>query len=395
MKPFLKVKNLRKSFQSSPAVDIEHLEIRKGEIISILGPSGCGKTTFLRLLAGFERPDSGEILLHGQSIGNLEPHERQINTVFQNYALFPHLNVFENIAFGLRIKNLKEEEIQKSVLNALRMIQMENYAASYPGQISGGQKQRVAIARALVLKPDILLLDEPLAALDLKLRQRMLLELELIHDEVGITFIFITHDQHEAMSISDRIAVMNKGRIEQIGTPREIYEAPCNNFVAAFIGDSNFFEGTVLKSSENDSKYATISIEGLASVKSYRSKNMDLSEHVYLGLRPEKIHIFKSSSNHPDEIGSRLNVLEGVVEDIIYLGSQTKYWVRVGPKRLIVLQQHDHFLSKDQTITWNDKVWITWDADDSFILDRFIDTTDSQDELDLKAPESESLGKDL
>jgi spermidine/putrescine transport system ATP-binding protein len=370
LKPFLEVRHLRKSFGQHLVVDIESLDIRKGEIISILGPSGCGKTTFLRLLAGFDHADQGHIQLCGQDISELAPNKRRINTVFQNYALFPHFTVFENIAFGLHIAKLPGHEIQKRVEEMLKLIQLKEMAHKYPHQISGGQKQRVAIARALVLKPDILLLDEPLAALDLKLRQRMLLELDLIHDEVGISFVFITHDQSEAMSISDRIAIMNNGRIEQIGTPREIYEAPCNNFVAAFIGDSNFFEGSLSKKSRDDD-YVNVDIEGLGTVACVYDRRMELSEYLYLGLRPEKIHISKTRPQANDA----LNTLEATVEDIIYLGPQTKYWVRVGTKRLIVLQQHDHFLSNQDTITWTDTVWIQWEPDDGFILERFIQDT--------------------
>lgn len=377
MKPFLEVRHLRKSFGNHLIVDIDQLDIRKGEIISILGPSGCGKTTFLRLLAGFDHADQGQILLEGQDIGSLAPNKRRINTVFQNYALFPHLTIYDNIAFGLHIAKLPSDEIHKRVEEMLKLIQLKEMGHKYPHQISGGQKQRVAIARALVLKPDILLLDEPLAALDLKLRQRMLLELDLIHDEVGISFVFITHDQSEAMSISDRIAIMNNGRIEQIGTPTEIYEAPCNNFVAAFIGDSNFFEGT-LKPSKRQDDLVDVEIEGIGSVACAYDRRMELSDHLYLGLRPEKIHISKERPEKSDS----LNTLEAVVEDIIYLGPQTKYWVRVGCKRLIVLQQHHHFLSKKDTITWKDTVWIQWDPSDGFILERFIAPDSSLEKQD-------------
>lgn len=366
LKPFLEVRNLRKSFGNHLVVDIERLDIRKGEIISILGPSGCGKTTFLRLLAGFEHADEGHIFLENQDISSLAPNKRRINTVFQNYALFPHLTVYDNIAFGLHIAKLPSGEIHKRVEEMLKLIQMKEMSHKYPHQISGGQKQRVAIARALVLKPDILLLDEPLAALDLKLRQRMLLELDLIHDEVGISFVFITHDQSEAMSISDRIAIMNNGRIEQLASPLEIYEAPCSNFVASFIGDSNFFEGTVSQNKRADD-LVDVEIEGLGLVASAYDRRMELSDHVYLGLRPEKIHISKEKPlSNPS-----LNILKAKVEDIIYLGPQTKYWVQVGSHRLIVLQQHEHFLCKQDAITWKDTVWIQWDPADGFILERY------------------------
>lgn len=371
MNRFLELKNLRKSFSGHLVVDIPGLDIRKGEIISILGPSGCGKTTLLRLLAGFEYADEGQILFEGHDIGDLAPHDRKFNTVFQNYALFPHLTVYENIAFGLRMEKVEKSEIEKSVKKMLQMAQLETMAHKYPSQISGGQKQRVAIARALVLQPNILLLDEPLAALDLKLRQRMLLELDLIHDEVGITFIFITHDQSEAMSISDRIAVMNNGRIEQVGTPREIYETPCNNFVASFIGDSNFFEATV-STVETTPEFATLDVEGIGHIICARKSNMGRGSPVCLSLRPEKIHISKTSI--ATEV--KHNVLKGVVDDVIYLGCETKYWVKVGSKRLIVLQQHHHFLSREQTIAWNDPVWLTWEATDGFVLDRYTPQAD-------------------
>jgi spermidine/putrescine transport system ATP-binding protein len=364
LEPFLLIKNLRKSFEEKVIVNIDHLNIHKGEIITILGPSGCGKTTLLRLLAGFEQPDQGKITLEGQDLAPLAPNQRRINTVFQNYALFPHLTVFENIAFGLQMVKTPKDELETQVFNMLKLIQMTDLADHYPTQISGGQKQRVAIARALVLKPEILLLDEPLAALDLKLRQRMLLELELIHDEVGITFIFITHDQTEAMSISDRIAIMNQGSIEQLGTPKEIYEAPCSNFVASFIGDSNFFEGLVC--SDISEEYIKLDVECFGQLICQRNRPVGLQEAIIVGVRPEKIHISKLKPTSSQVC----NLLQAKVEDIIYLGPQTKYWVKIGNKRVIVLHQHHHFLSREEMITWNDQVWISWEASDSFILEK-------------------------
>ena len=273
MADFLVFENISKHFDSTRAADNVSLSIQKGEFFSLLGPSGCGKTTLLRILAGFEQPDSGRVLLDGEDITALPPHKRKVNTIFQNYALFPHLSVYENIAFGLRIAKRPKQEIASETERMLRLIQMEDQAHKRPDMISGGQKQRVAIARALINKPQVLLLDEPLAALDLKLRQRMLIELDLIHDEVGITFLYVTHDQGEAMSLSDRIAVMNHGRIEQIGAPAEIYESPRSSFVAAFIGDTNFFEGEVANVPEND--YSRLKIEGFPDVLCFNDKQID------------------------------------------------------------------------------------------------------------------------
>ena len=257
---FLVFENLSKLFGPTRAADNVSLSIRKGEFFSLLGPSGCGKTTLLRILAGFEQPDSGRVLLDGEDITALPPHKRKVNTIFQNYALFPHLTVWENIAFGLRIAKCPKEEIGSGSRADAASHPDGRSGPKRPDMISGGQKQRVAIARALINKPQVLLLDEPLAALDLKLRQRMLIELDLIHDEVGITFLYVTHDQGEAMSLSDRIAVMDQGRIEQVGAPAEIYEAPRSSFVAAFIGDTNFFEGEVADVPEDE--YSRLKIEG-------------------------------------------------------------------------------------------------------------------------------------
>ena len=245
MSSFLEFEAVSKNFGSVKAVQNVSLGIRKGEFFSLLGPSGCGKTTLLRMVAGFETPDSGRILIDGQDISTLPPNRRKVNTIFQSYALFPHLTVRENVAFGPRVAGWPRRRIDEEVSRLLALTELEDQAAKKPEQISGGQKQRVAIARALINNPDVLLLDEPLAALDLKLRQRMLIELDAIHDKVGITFLYVTHDQGEAMSLSARIAVMTEGRIEQVGPPSEIYEAPRTSFVAAFIGDTNFLEGRV------------------------------------------------------------------------------------------------------------------------------------------------------
>lgn len=365
MSEFLVFENVSKRFGAVRAVDSVTLEVRKGEFFSLLGPSGCGKTTLLRILAGFEHPDQGKVWLNGEDITDQPPHVRAVNTIFQNYALFPHLTVYENIAFGLRVAKMASAEIKAEVGKMLHLIQMEDQAHKKPDQISGGQKQRVAIARALILKPQVLLLDEPLAALDLKLRQRMLIELDQIHDDVGITFLYVTHDQGEAMSLSDRIAVMNEGRIEQLGTPGEIYEAPRSSFVAAFIGDTNFFEGTVAALFDGD--YSRLAVADFPPVNVFNDKRIQIGARIFLSIRPEKIHI---SRDRP-LLDEQNNVFDAVVEDAVYLGSHTKYWVRVGDYRIAVTRQHSRFLLDERPITWGDPVWIWWHADDGFMLEKY------------------------
>ena len=365
MNGFLEFQSVSKRFGSVQAVEKVTLEIRKGEFFSLLGPSGCGKTTMLRLAAGFEDPDTGRVVLDGEDITGLPPNKRKVNTIFQSYALFPQMTVRENIAFGLRIAKKPEKEIKEAVAAMLGLIQMADQAHKKPDQLSGGQKQRVAVARALINKPRVLLLDEPLAALDLKLRQRMLIELDMIHDQVGITFLYVTHDQGEAMSLSDRMAVMDSGRIEQVGTPAEIYETPRTSFVAAFIGDTNFLEGEV--GAIADPEYCRLRVEGFPDIICYNDRQMRPGGSVSLSIRPEKVHI---SRDRPEESAHR-NVLAAVVDDVIYLGSNTKYWVRAGGHRLQVMRQHFRFFLDEKPIRWNDPAWIWWHADDGFMLDRF------------------------
>ena len=365
MSEFLEFRNISKRFGSIQAVDGVSLGIKRGEFFSLLGPSGCGKTTMLRLAAGFEHPDEGRVVLDGQDITDLPSNKRLVNTIFQSYALFPHLTVWQNIAFGLQVAKRSKSDIQDEVHSMLRLIHMDDQADKKPDQLSGGQKQRVAIARALINKPQILLLDEPLAALDLKLRQRMLIELDMIHDQVGITFLYVTHDQGEAMSLSDRIAVMDSGRIEQVGSPAEIYETPRTSFVAAFIGDTNFLEGEVTGLVDNE--YCQVRIADIPGIVCYNDKSMKPGNPVFLSIRPEKVHI---SRDRPEAARS-LNVLPAVVEDMIYLGSTTKYWVRTHGLRIQILRQHFRFFLDEKPIRWKDDVWIWWHGDDGYMLDRF------------------------
>lgn len=373
--------NVSKKYGSVQALNQVSFSVKKGEFFSLLGPSGCGKTTLLRIVAGFEKPDEGRVLIDGQDITHLPANKRPVNTVFQNYALFPHLNLWDNIAFGLRIANRPAKEIKSEVEKMLHLIQMEEHAYKRPDQISGGQKQRVAIARALINKPRVLLLDEPLAALDLKLRQKMLMELDLIHDEVGITFLFVTHDQTEAMAVSDRIAVFHQGKVEQIGTPVELYESPKSSFVAAFIGDTNFLDGRVAEKLEEE--YSRLLVEDFPKVICFDDKKLSVGDLVHLSIRPEKIQI---SSEKPIA-NPKHNILPAVVADIVYKGDHTKFWVRVDGYLIAVLQQHSRFLLDEKSIKWNDKVWIWWHADDGFMLERYSES----DELLTEIP-SEKIG---
>jgi len=373
----LRFENVTKRFGSFTAVDGVTLEIEHGKVFSLLGPSGCGKTTLLRMAAGFEKPDAGRVLLDGRDITDLPPEQRPVNTVFQNYALFPHLTIRENIAFGLKIAKLPKERIQQEVERMLDLVDLTEQADKMPAKLSGGQKQRVGIARALANKPRVLLLDEPLAALDLKLRQRLLVELDAIHDEVGITFVYVTHDQGEAMSISDTIAVMNQGRIEQIGKPAEIYEAPRTSFVAAFIGDTNFLEGRVTEALGE--RFSRADIPGLGSVTIDNDKPVRPGDRIHLSLRPEKLIVTREKPL----IGEWENALPGTVEDIIYFGSQTRYWVRCGEYRICAEQQHRTFQLDEAAPSWGDAVWLRWHANDGFLLEQYRE----EDEELLTLPE--------
>lgn len=353
MKSFLEFFEVTHRFGRVKALDHVTLGVREGEIFGLLGPSGCGKTTLLRIAGGFCGPSAGSIHLGGQDITHLPPEKRPVNTVFQNYALFPHLNVWENIAFGLRMAKKPKRAIESGVNHMLALIQMEDHAQKRPDEISGGQRQRVAIGRALVNEPKVLLLDEPLAALDLKLRQRMLGELSKIHEKVGTTFLFVTHDQGEAMSLCDRIAVMNNGRVEQIGTPEEIYSAPATSFVASFIGDTNFLPGFITVTEADG--VAKITMPGWPEVPATIAARPSMGDHVLLGLRPEQVAL---SSQKPEPSTGQISV-EGIVTDITFLGSSSRYLLQVGEVQLASLVLHDkqHELS---TLKRGGKAWATF-----------------------------------
>lgn len=365
----IKIVNINKSFDGVPILKNINLEIEQGEFFTIIGPSGCGKTTLLRMIAGFISPDSGAIYLGDENIIDLPPNLRNVNTIFQKYALFPHLNVYDNVAFSLRLKKVDEKIVDEEVKKYLKLVGLEEHSQKKPNQLSGGQQQRVSIARALINKPGVLLLDEPLSALDAKLRQNLLIELDLIHDEVGITFIFITHDQQEALSISDRIAVMNKGEILQVGTPAEVYEAPANPFVADFLGENNFFGGKVIEII--DDELAKIDADGLGEIIIEQDRKVRVGDKVNISLRPEKIRLSKTKLNNTKKT---VNSLAVYVDEYIYSGFQSKYYVHTkndeNLKFKIFLQHAAFFDDNDKgAIWWDEDAYISWDAYDGYLVE--------------------------
>jgi spermidine/putrescine transport system ATP-binding protein len=369
------INGICKSFDDFEVLKNVSLEINKGEFFSLLGPSGCGKTTLLRIIAGFEYPDKGTLTVDGGDVLSLPPNKRHTNTVFQNYALFPHLSVFENVAFSPRLKSASESEIRNKVKQYLQLVRLEGHAEKKPSQLSGGQKQRVAIARALINEPKVLLLDEPLSALDAKLRQHMLIELDRIHDEIGITFIYVTHDQQEALSVSDRLAVMNHGDILQIGTPHEIYESPSTDFVAQFIGETNLFDGIItgvekvkLRDYDDVTEYmAEIDIPELGKIKVTDVDEVKVGQKVSFTIRPEKIVITKEM---PSTKRDDINLLQGTVDEPIYSGFQTKFYVQLKNKTLIrVIKQHANYSDEGPDIRWKESVYLSWSAVDGYIVE--------------------------
>ncbi|HET9347381.1 MAG TPA: ABC transporter ATP-binding protein [Candidatus Limnocylindrales bacterium] len=350
-----------KKFGEVIAVDRINLEVRDGEFFSLLGPSGCGKTTTLRMIGGFEEPTSGLIELQGQDVTWLPPYQRNVNTVFQSYALFPHLTIYENVAFGLRRRKVKESEIKGRVSEMLRLVEMPGFERRKPTQISGGQAQRVALARALINRPAVLLLDEPLGALDLKLRKQMQVELKRIQQEVGITFIYVTHDQEEAMTMSDRIAVMNHGRYEQLGDPEGLYERPTTRFVAGFLGVSNLLPATVAGTADG---YTLAQLGDDAKVR-VPSGLVNGHTAIEVGVRPEKIRLHKADADVP----SSVNQLQGTVVDASYLGVSTSYLVeaRTGA-RLTVYEQNVERTVHGSLHRPGDSVRLSWSPDHTFVV---------------------------
>ena len=320
-KEFIKIKNVSKNFEDVVAVDNINVDIARGEFFSLLGPSGCGKTTLLRILAGFEYPSSGSVFIDNFDVTDITPNLRPTNMVFQNYAIFPHINVKRNIEFGLRKEKLSKEELDKRVQDALKMVQLEGYEDRYSNQLSGGQRQRIALARALVKQPKVLLLDEPLGALDKKLREEMQLELRNLQRSIGITFIFVTHDQEEAMTMSDRVAVMNKGKILQISPPRDLYDNPKNLFVGDFIGQINFLDTQIVKIEGNNAKVLINKLGEHEIITS--NNNLSQNESIVCAIRPETIIISKTNEKNSDIC------IKGSIVNTSFYGNMTYVYVKI------------------------------------------------------------------
>jgi len=314
------------------AVDNVSLQIHDGEFYSLLGPSGCGKTTTLRMIAGFEFPTEGDVSIHGKPMGLTPPYLRNTNMVFQNYALFPHMTIARNVAFGMEMKKVSKAEVRRRVQEALDMVRLSGYGPRKPNQLSGGQQQRVALARALVNRPEVLLLDEPLGALDLKLRKEMQIELKTLQREVGITFVYVTHDQEEALTMSDRIAVMHRGKVLQEGSPTEIYERPNCRFVADFIGETNFLDGVV---QEQQGQRVTVLVAGRLPIVVQVDQDVAPGREVTVAVRPEKIQL------RPYQAGSDHNSLPCRVEQMVYVGNDTHFHVRVADELVLVIRQQN------------------------------------------------------
>jgi len=351
-----------KAFGDVIAVDHIDLEVEDGDFFSLLGPSGCGKTTTLRMIGGFEQPTSGVIELLGQDVTWLPPYQRNVNTVFQNYALFPHLSIYENVAFGLRRKKVKDSEVKARVTEMLRLVELPGFEHRRPNQISGGQAQRVALARALINRPSVLLLDEPLGALDLKLRKQMQVELKRIQQEVGITFIYVTHDQEEAMTMSDRIAVMNRGHYEQLGDPQSLYERPSTRFVAGFLGVSNLLPGTL---AGVEGVYGVVRLDDDTMIR-IPADLADGADRLEVGVRPEKIQLAAKSETQTESV---VNRLQGVIADASYLGVSTQYLVRTRTGQTIsVYEQNVKRTESGSLHRQGDEVYLTWAPDHTFVV---------------------------
>lgn len=358
--------NVSKSYHRETVLENVSLTIPSGKFFALLGPSGSGKTTILRLIGGFEQPDSGKIFLGPDDITHRPVNQRRINTVFQSYALFPHLTVFENVAYSQRIKGMDSARIEERVMRMLITMHLEAHAHKSISQLSGGQQQRVALARAIINEPDVLLLDEPLAALDLSMRERMLLELIDLQDKLKTTFVYVTHDQTEALTVADQMAIMNAdGEIEQQGTPKEIYEFPASSFVARFVGSTNLLRGTFRADDQSDPRVEVPGI-GCIAVDTHRTPTaFRQGQDVVLSIRPEKIYVTLDA--HRTDFANRLS---GTVESIVYHGRSTQYWVRMasGERVQVFAQNDEHF--PQEVIDYDSPVYLYWQRENGVLLDR-------------------------
>ncbi|TKT74141.1 ABC transporter ATP-binding protein [Aquamicrobium sp. LC103] len=361
-RPYISFEGITKRFGDFTAVDNLTLDIYEREFFALLGASGCGKTTLLRMLAGFEQPTSGRILLDGQDISGIPPYRRPVNMMFQSYALFPHMTVEANIAFGLKQDGMPKPEIEARVAEMLKLVKLEKFAKRKPHQLSGGQRQRVALARSVAKRPKVLLLDEPLGALDKKLREETQFELMDLQQELGLTFVVVTHDQEEAMTMADRIAIMDKGEVMQVATPAEIYEAPASRFVADFVGSVNLFEGVVR---ERDAKGTTIADNGGMTIRTdIAGEEASPGQPVWFAIRPEKI---KVSSRKP---ANGFNAAEGEIWDIAYLGDMTVYHVKLDDGRIVKTSAVNAARVVEDALTWSDRAWISFPTDAGVVLTR-------------------------
>jgi spermidine/putrescine ABC transporter ATP-binding subunit len=369
VKPIISFRDITKRWGSTVAVDNVSLDIEPGEFFALLGPSGCGKTTLLRMLAGLEVPSEGHVLIDGQDMGDIPPNKRAVNMVFQSYAVFPHMTVADNVAYGLKIDRVPQEERDRRVQEALDLVQLGHLAERMPDQLSGGQRQRVALARALVKKPKVLLLDEPLSALDAKLREAMRFELSQLQKKVGITFIMVTHDQDEALAIASRIAVMNKGSIAQLGTPSDLYEFPASRFVADFIGSVNMFEGTLINDKPDEAIVACPELDP-HKVHVPHSVPGQESSPVWVAIRPEKMTLHKDADAPPSvpECPPAHNVARGEIKEISYLGDISIYHVLLTNGRLIRISRPDRSRWDQDNFNWGEKVWISWAGSSPVVL---------------------------
>jgi putrescine transport system ATP-binding protein len=369
VKPIISFRNITKRWGSTVAVENVSLDIEAGEFFALLGPSGCGKTTLLRMLAGLEVPTEGHILIDGQDMADIPPNKRAVNMVFQSYAVFPHMTVTDNVAYGLKIEGVPQPERDRRVQDALDLVQLGHLGARMPDQLSGGQRQRVALARALVKKPKVLLLDEPLSALDAKLREAMRFELSQLQQKVGITFIMVTHDQTEALAIASRVAVMNKGSIAQIGTPSDLYEFPSSRFVADFIGSVNMFEGTLIDDKPDEATVACPELEPHRIHVPHSVPGQE-SSTVWVAIRPEKMNLHKDSAVPPTvpECPAAHNVAKGEIKEISYLGDISIYHVLLANGRLIQISRPNRSRFDQDNFGWGERVWVSWVGSSPVVL---------------------------